>query len=84
MGHEGDRGCFYPIAGHLKTWKWASSAKVTTARSQDNEKEGGMETYTVLGELSQAEQRKKLVVLVRENGVEDGDIGAGLGEVNMR
>lgn len=43
-----------------------------------------METYAVLGEHSEAELRKKLVVLVRENGVKDGDIGAVLREVNTR
>ncbi len=60
------------------------SAKVTTARAQDSGEKGGMETCAVLGELSQAQLRKKLVVLVRENGVEDGDIGAVLREVNTR
>ena len=43
-----------------------------------------METYAVLGDSSQAELRKKLAVLVREYGVEDGHILAGLGEANTR
>lgn len=72
------------MAGHLRTPRKAWSVRVTTAGSQDSEKKGGMETYAILGEHSQAELRKKVVVLVRENGVKDGDIGAILGEVNTR
>ena len=43
-----------------------------------------METYAVLGDSSQAELRKKLAVLVREYGVEDGHIRVFLREVNTR
>lgn len=43
-----------------------------------------MKTHLILGELSQVELRKKLVVLIREYGVEDGDIGVSLGEANAR